>query len=354
MRIGLTFDLRAEYLAAGYGEEETAEFDSPRTIEAIEDALGELGHETDRIGHIRQLVDRLARGDRWDLVFNLAEGLHGPGREAQTPALLDAYEIAYTGSDPLVMALTLDKPWTKIIVRQAGVPTPEFALVRNVEELAALALRYPLFAKPAAEGTGKGITAASKVTGPDELCRVCADLLARFQQPVLVEEFLPGREFTVAIAGTGNDAEVLGTMEIVLLPSAEPDVYSYVNKEHSEALVEYFIRRPDEDEQVQRAEAHALAAWRTLRCRDAGRVDLRCDRAGEPNFIEVNPLAGLHPEHSDLPMICNKVGLSFKELIGRIVASAQQRAAASFNRDPQGSAFKSTTDALPCGSRLNK
>lgn len=325
MRIGLTYDLRTEYLAAGYGAEETAEFDRPETIAALEQALHGLGHETDRIGHVKQLVDRLARGDRWDLVFNIAEGLHGAGREAQVPALLDAYEIAYTFSDPLVMALTLDKAWTKSIVREAGVPTPNFALVRDLADVAGVQLRYPLFAKPVAEGTGKGISPASKITSRKELAAVCEELLATFRQPVLVEEFLPGREFTVAIVGTGAAAEVLGTMEIVLRPSAEPEIYSYVNKDRYEEFVEYYLRDSQQDEQVRRAEAHALVAWRALRCRDAGRIDIRCDAAGEPQFMEVNPLAGLNPVHSDLPIICTKAGIDYQTLIGQIVASAARR-----------------------------
>src|SRR5687768_9851913 len=129
MKIGLTYDLRQEYLAAGYSEIETAEFDRPDTIDGIDNALRELGHETDRIGHVRQLVERLASGDRWDLVFNICEGMYGRGREAQVPALLDAYDIPYTFSDPLVMALSLDKGLTKTVVRSAGIATPDFAVV---------------------------------------------------------------------------------------------------------------------------------------------------------------------------------------------------------------------------------
>ena len=129
MKIGITYDLRDEYLAEGYGEEETAEFDRADTIDAIETALRELGHETDRIGNARELVQRLARGDRWDLVFNICEGLRGAGREAQVPAILDVYEIPYTFADPCVMSVCLDKGVTKSVVRSAGLPTPQFAVV---------------------------------------------------------------------------------------------------------------------------------------------------------------------------------------------------------------------------------
>src|SRR5436309_5222410 len=131
MKIGLTYDLRSEYLAAGYSDEETAEFDRAETIDALEGALRELGHQSDRIGHARQLIERLAAGDRWELVLNICEGLHGLAREAQVPAILDVYGIAYTFSDPLVMALSLHKGLTKTVLRDAGVPTPRFVVVED-------------------------------------------------------------------------------------------------------------------------------------------------------------------------------------------------------------------------------
>lgn len=325
MNIGLTYDLRSEYLAAGYSEEETAEFDRPSTIDAIDDALRALGHGTDRIGNAWRLVERLSGGDRWDLVFNIAEGLYGTAREAQIPAILDVYNIAYTFSDPLVLAVGLDKALSKLAVREGGVPTPEFAVVHNAVDLEAVDLPLPLFAKPLAEGTGKGITAASKITRREDVWPVCEDLLRRFSQGVLLESFLPGRELTVGLLGTGEAARVLGTLEILLRDEAEPDVYSYVNKERCEELVEYRLVRPEDDPEVARAEALALRAWRVLGCRDGGRVDLRSNAAGEPNFLEVNPLAGLHPEHSDLPMICTAIGVPYIELIREIVDSAATR-----------------------------
>ena len=223
------------------------------------------------------------------------------------------------------MALSLHKAMTKTIVAASGVPTPAFAVIAELSDLAEVALPFPLFAKPLAEGTGKGISAASKVREPADLKKVCAELLERYQQPVLVETFLPGREFTTGILGTGNAARPLATIEVLLRSEAEADAYTYANKEHCEELVEYRLIRPAQDEQVRAAEEVALAAWRALGCRDAGRVDLRCDAQGQPNFIEVNPLAGLHPEHSDLPILATKVGMPFVELIGHIVESAKPR-----------------------------
>lgn len=346
MLIGLTYDLRRDYLAEGYSEEETAEFDRPDTIDAIEGALRELGHETDRIGHARSLVQRLAKGDRWDLVFNIAEGLRGFGREAQVPALLDVYGIPYTFSDPLVLALSLHKGMALHVVRDLGLPTAEFAVVADEGDLAAIMEgshaegaegaeelekrgpwaeirnRFPLFVKPVAEGTGKGITNASKVESPEELARACRGVWAKFHQPALVEEFLPGRELTVGIIGTGREAEAIGALEIVLLDHAETNAYSYQNKEYCEELVKYVLA---EDELAREAQAIALAAWRGLGCRDAGRVDLRAGADGRLRFLEVNPLAGLHPQHSDLPILCTMRRIPYVQLISRIVSSAVSR-----------------------------
>ena len=191
MKIGLTYDLRDDYLAEGYSEEETAEFDRSDTIEAIEDSLRISGYQTDRIGNIKTLVGRLASGERWDLVFNIAEGLWGFGREAVVPALLEAYGIPYTFSDPLTLSLALHKGMTKHILRDAGISTPDFAVIETEDDIAQVKIPFPLFAKPVAEGTGKGITSASKIASQNELKDMCLLLLAKFKQPVLIESFLP-------------------------------------------------------------------------------------------------------------------------------------------------------------------
>jgi D-alanine-D-alanine ligase len=322
MIVGMTYDLRQEYLDAGFSEEQTAEFDRPSTIDAIEQALTRMGHLTQRIGHVRSLVQRLAAGERWDMVFNVCEGMFGTGREAQVPALLDAYQIPYTFSGPLVLALTLDKAMTKRVVRTMGVPTPDFAVVMTPADVDAVGLPFPLFAKPLAEGTGLGIDHTSKIDTRAGLAAVCRRLLEKFKQPVLVETFLPGREFTVGIIGSGAAAEAIGTMEVILKPEAQANAYSYVNKENSEALMSYMVPPAELDTACREL---ALKAWRGLGCLDAGRVDLKMDDCGAVNFIEVNPLAGLHPEHSDLPIICGLVGISFQTLMERIMASANAR-----------------------------
>jgi D-alanine-D-alanine ligase len=322
LKIGLTYDLRSAYLASGFGDEETAEFDREGTIDAIESALHRLGHETERIGHLPDLMERLLEGGCWDLVFNTAEGLRGFGRESEVPALLEAFGIAYTFSDPLVSAITLHKGMAKRVLRDLGVPTSDFRVVGSDADALAVDLSFPLFVKPVAEGTAKGIDGRSRVESQGELVARCRELRERFGQAVLVEPFLPGREFTTSIVGTGEKARAVGTLEVVLREGAESHCYSYVNKERCEELIDYPLATGPLAAECERI---SLAAWRGLGARDAGRVDLRMDGSGRLQVLELNPLPGLHPEHSDLPIVCTAVGFEYVELIRAIVDSAAER-----------------------------
>ena len=322
MRIGVTYDLRADYLAMGMSEEDSAEFDAEVTISAIVSALASLGHDPVRVGNVRALTERLAAGERWDGVFNICEGLSGYGREAQVPGLLDAYGVPHVFSDALTLALCLDKAWTKSIVRTAGVPTPDFATIERPADIAWLTLPFPLFLKPVAEGSGKGVDARSKVSKSAELKSVATELLARFRQPVLVETYLPGREFTVGIVGTGDEERPLGGMEIIRSKHAATVDYGLENKDN---CAENIVYRLIDDMEAREAADVALRAWRALRCRDGGRIDIRSDGKGRPHFIEVNPLAGLNPEHSDLCFIARFAGLAYQELIGLIMSSFLKR-----------------------------
>jgi D-alanine-D-alanine ligase len=323
VRIGFTYDLKDDYLALGLAEHQVAEFDSASTIEAIARALTELGHEVERVGHVRALAARLVAGWRCDLVFNIAEGVAGFGRESQIPALLEAYEIPYTFSDPLVCALTLHKGMAKHVARGCGVPTPAFELVTTAAEAAAVALPLPLFAKPVAEGSSKGVTGKSLVTSKAALVEICSELLEKYRQPVIVEEYLSGREFTVGVLGTGHDARALGTLEVVLLEGADAGVYSYRNKTQWENIVRYGLLEPSPLRTE--VESVALATWRCLGCRDGGRVDVRLDGGGRAQMLEVNPLAGLAPGYSDLPNMAEMAGMSYRDLIGEIVRCASAR-----------------------------
>ncbi|MBL7138014.1 MAG: ATP-grasp domain-containing protein [Bacteroidales bacterium] len=322
MIIGITFDLRSEYLKEGYTLEETAEFDRDSTIAGLEAALQHLGYNTDRIGHVRQLANRLVKGDRWDLVFNISEGLSGIGREAQVPCLLDAYQIAYTFSDPLVLSLTLHKGMTKRVIRDAGLNTPGFFIVHSEAEILTDDLDFPLFIKPVAEGTGKGISGKSRVNSSRELQEVCRKLLRQYPAGLLVEEFLPGREFTVGITGTGAKSRPVGIMEIVYKQGSAREIYSLETKTNYEELVTYTV--PEESVKEACIEL-AIRVWNILGCRDGGRVDIRYDRHGEPSFIEVNPLAGLDHQHSDLPILAYRNGYTYEQLIGEIMTSALER-----------------------------
>ena len=323
MRIGLVYDLRSQYLAEGYSEEVVAEFDSEETVAALVDAIHACGHEADRIGRGKDLARRLVKGDRWDLVFTIAEGLDGRSREAQVPALLEMYGVPYTFSDPLVCAATLDKAVAKRLIMSHGLPTPRFALVEQASELDDVHLEYPLFVKPVAEGTGKGINTRSRVDAPEALRDAVMPLLRRFGQPVLIEEYLPGCEFTTAILGTGRAARTLGTMEIRILANAPAVDYTFDVKEQCESCVVYEPLEPGLLRDT--VEDLALQAYRALECRDTGRVDIRLDRRGRPAFMEMNPLPGLHPTHSDLPMIATQQGMAYPDLIGAIIGSAALR-----------------------------
>lgn len=327
MKIGLVYDLRSEYLEMGFSEEETAEFDSEETIEFLSSTLQTLGHEVLRIGNIYELARRLSLGERWDLVFNLTEGIYGRSREAQVPALLEAFNIPYTFSDPLTLALSLDKAMAKSIIRDAGLPTSPFVVLNSPSELDAcevdlVSMGFPLFVKPVSEGTGKGISVSSITKDIKELRNQCRKVLAKYNQPVIVEKYLPGREFTVGILGTGMKAKAIGVLEVELLKNAEPLVYSYLNKELCESRVKYSLASGRKKKE---ASDLGLAAYKALGCRDAGRVDFKLDDDGKLFFLEMNPLAGLHPTHSDLPILASKTGMEYKELISGIIESALER-----------------------------
>ncbi|HEX9944000.1 MAG TPA: D-alanine--D-alanine ligase [Thermoanaerobaculia bacterium] len=322
LRIALCYDLKPDYLAAGFSPEDVMEFDEQETVDSLAGGLEALGHRVERVGRGVELARRLAAGERWDLVFNFAEGVRGRSREAQVPAVCELFEQPYTFSDPLTCALTLDKPLAKRLVRDGGVPTPPFAVIDNPEAAAGVELEPPLFVKPAAEGSSKGVTGRSRVGSREELREVCAELLRAFHQPVLVESYLPGREMTVGIVGNGDEARVVGVMEVCFKNGMDGD-YTAVNKQEFERRVAY--RLLDGEPLAAKARERALAAYRLLSCRDVARVDFRCDRAGEPCFLEINPLPGLHPTYSDLPILSTLAGISYPDLLGRIVEASGRR-----------------------------
>jgi len=321
MLIGITYDLKDEYLSQGYSQEDVAELDSQETVDAIENTLWELGWEAVKIGNVRSLIKALEAGKRWDLVFNISEGLLGRSREAQVPAVLEAYGIPYTFGDPLTNAITLDKAMAKRILISEGIPTPKFFLCSSPKEVEGVTLEFPLFVKPNHEGTGRGIDEKSLVYDKQGLFQKVREILFLLGQPALVEEYLPGREFTVGIMGYQDTLRPIGTMEVIVVEG--PGIYSYGIKESWRGRVRYEPLK--EGGLKQEIEELALKAYRILGLRDVGRIDIRLSGSGRPMFLEANPLPGLNPTNSDLPILASSFGLEYKELIGGIVLSALKR-----------------------------
>jgi D-alanine-D-alanine ligase len=319
MKIGLTYDLRSWYIDRGYSMEDTAEFDKQETVDALDDSLRKMGYETEQIGNSFQVIESLASGKRWDLVFNIAEGLYGDGRESVIPAILDQYKIPYVFSGPVIMGLSLNKHLTKLIVGSAGVPVSPGIIISEINDLKKCNLEYPLFVKPVSEGTGKGITEKSLVHSIAELRSMVEWIISRFNQPALVEEYLPGREFTVGIVGTGENAIAIGGMEVICSNNLP---YSVEVKENYQQYCQYRTLDKDIEDECKKV---ALDAWKAISAVDAGRVDLKGNKNGKICFIEANPLAGLNPIHSDLPILARMYGIEYQNLMEMIMKSAIKR-----------------------------
>lgn len=299
--------------------DETAEFDKQETVDAIENSLRIMGHNTEPIGNVFQLIDALSAGKSWDMVFNIAEGLYGDGRESVVPAILDQYKIPYVFSGPVIMGMSLNKHLAKLVVAAAGVPVSPGFLITEFKDSERCKLEYPLFVKPVSEGTGKGITEKSLVNSPEELKIMVKWILSEFMQPALVEEYLPGREFTVGIVGYGNEASVIGGMEVMCANNLP---YSVEVKENYQDYCSY---APLAAEVADECRVVAIGAWKALDAVDAGRVDLKADRHGKICFIEANPLAGLNPVHSDLPILARMYGIEYQRLMEMIMEAAIKR-----------------------------
>jgi D-alanine-D-alanine ligase len=320
--VGLTYDLKDDYLKKGFSPEEVAEFDALETIDALENTLRSLHFEVIRIGNIFDLIAFLNSGKRVDIAFNICEGMYGIAREAQVPCLLDAFRIPYVFSEPDILNLTLDKSLTKLVLKESGIRTAPFKVIHHLEDIEQISLEFPLFIKPVAEGTSKGIDGYSIIDNKIQLKKSTAYLLEKFSQPVLVETFLPGREFTVGILGSGDDCEALGAMEILLNEHTPHPIYSYTVKKEWEKYASYKIA---EDPVAQECVETAEKVWKLINGKDAGRIDFRVDAQGNPNFIEVNPLAGLNPTYSDLPILAGLMGMEYDQLIDSIMKSALSR-----------------------------
>ena len=320
---------------ASVADDEFAEWDSPATIQAVARALAHHG-DVIPLEATEDFPQRL-RETRPDIVFNIAEGLRGPNREAHVPAICEFYGTPYSGSDPFTLALCLDKARTKEILRARAVPTADWWLISTRGELQQFMRRapsLPLFAKPVHEGSSKGITERNFIASHDALEPVVADLLERYEQPVILETYLPGAEFTCGVLGNGASARVLPivSMNFGALPPGALPIYGFEAKwlwDTREEPLDIF-ECPADIPAALRAEIEdvVLRAYRALGCRDWSRVDVRLGADGRANVVEVNPLPGILPDPSDnscLPKAARAAGLSYDALIGAALGAAAER-----------------------------
>jgi len=328
VRIGITYNLKSDILPTSHAslpEDAAEEFDLPETIEAIQHVLSQEGHEVHLLGGDLAVIEKIKRL-KIEFVFNIAEGFKGRNREAHIPALLELSSVPYSGSDPLGLAMTLDKALAKRIAISLDIPTPEFWILEEKEDLLFVPDHFPFFVKPLWQGSSIGIRTSSRVTTCSELKREVERLLESYpKEPILVEKFISGREFTVGIIGH-KPPEVIGVMEISFSdPNRKDFCYSLEVKRNWKEQVQYQHPpnlKPEEARQIQDA---ALQLFKVLRLRDVARFDFRMDQEGKIYFLEVNPLPGLSPESGDLVILAQKVGLSYSQLIRRILESALAR-----------------------------
>jgi D-alanine-D-alanine ligase len=309
-----------------------AEWDTIETVNALRDAL-ELFHNVTMIEANENAFENF-KNVRPDIVFNVAECANGISREAQIPAMLDMLQIPYTGSDPLTLTTCLDKARAKEVLSYHNIPTAKFLLIESIEDIANFSLKFPVMIKPVAEGSSKGIFNSSLVKNINELTDRLSTNLEIYNQPFLVEEYLPGREFTVALIGNNSDTEVLPIVEINLheLPKELAPIYSYEAKwiaDTRENPLNIFSCPANIDKTLyEKIEDIALRTYKVLRCKDWSRVDVRLDAAGEPNIIEVNPLPGILPDPKDnscFPKAARVHGLSYEEMINKVLLIAAKR-----------------------------
>jgi D-alanine-D-alanine ligase len=309
-----------------------AEWDEPETIDAVEKALAGLG-KVIRLEADAEFPRKLMAA-KPDFVFNIAEGLYGVNRESHVPAICEFLGVPYHASDPLTLSLALHKGRAKEIMAYYGVPTAPFIVANSRADARNVTLPFPLFAKPALEGSSKGITVRSLCANRAKLVSVVGDLLDVYQEPVLIETYLSGPEFTVAIVGNGREARCLPIVGFKFdeLPLNAPPIYGYEAKwlwDTPERPLELFECPARIDKGLAREIRNvALSAYRVLGCRDWGRVDIRCDAAGRPMVVEVNPLPGILPNPKDnscFPKAARAAGMSYDTLIQTVADIAWRR-----------------------------
>jgi D-alanine-D-alanine ligase len=328
MRIGITYDLKQDVpLPADLPDDYQEEFDSPVTVEAIASVLRGLGHTVEKFGDGRPLLERLLT-EPPDFVFNIAEGQGvGRSREARVPAVLEMLDIPYTGSDPLTLAVTLDKDCARRLAASEQVRVPRATVWHPGADVSEAGTRsrlpYACIVKPAWEGSSKGIRTKCLVDTTEELRAAVQSLWRDHKQPVLMEEYIEGDELTVGVIGN-DKPQVIGVMRVLPKRQDERFIYSLEVKRDWQNRVRYECPAPLPPGRLKAVEEAALKAYRVLGCRDVSRVDFRL-RDGVPYFLEVNPLPGLNPESSDLVILARMSGWSYEELIRRILQAALAR-----------------------------
>ena len=309
-----------------------AEWDTWETINAVKQAL-EVYNNVTLIEANQSAFPKLLE-TKPDIVFNIAEGFNGISREAQMPAILDMLRIPYTGSDPLTLATCLDKARTKEILSYYRIPNAKFLLADSLSKAAKSDLQFPLIVKPISEGSSKGIFSSSFVGNKKELMDEVERILTEYNQAAVIEEFLPGKEFTAAVMGNGNEAEVLPIVEISYIdfPKDFVPIYSYEAKwilDTKENPLDVFTCPASISTELKtKIENTVLAAYNTLHCKDWSRIDVRLDKNNEPNIIEVNPLPGILPnpeENSCFPKAARSAGLNYNDMINKVLYFAAKR-----------------------------
>jgi len=309
-----------------------AEWDTQETIDAVRAAL-EQRHRVSLVEANEEAFQRF-REIRPDIVFNVAEGFRGASREAQIPAMLEMLGIPYTGSDPITLGICLDKSRAKEILSFHGIPTPLFHVVSSLQDLRESNYSYPSIVKPLHEGSSKGIFNNSIVKDFVSLRAEVEKIVCEYDQPALIEQFLSGREFTVALLGSHPDVRTLPVVEIRFdsLPPGVNPIYSYEAKWIWDQLdhpidVHECPARISSDLQ-KKIDTVCLEAFRLLGCRDWCRIDVRLDERGEPHILELNPLPGILPnpeEHSCFPQAARVAGIEYNAMINAVLNSAIQR-----------------------------
>jgi D-alanine-D-alanine ligase len=324
LKVGFTFNVKRVAPDLAGDQDEEAEYDSPKTLQAIREAIASYGHEVVDLEATQDLPLQLA-STPVDVVFNIAEGFKGRSRESQVPSLLELLDIPYTGSDPAALSVSLDKAVAKRMVRTHGILTPDYLVLNTGKERLPRELGFPLLVKPVAEGTSKGVTRKSIVRDEAELRDVARELIAKYRQPALAEQYISGREFTVGLLGERRP-KVLPPMEIVFLDGSDPTpVYSFEMKQDWNDRIRYEVPAKISEREVDRLERAGREVFAALGCRDVARIDFRIDAEGRIFFIECNPLPGLTPGWSDLVLIAQAAGIEYRALIGEILSFAIRR-----------------------------